>query len=166
MSTFAIDRSTSGPSFRGRASAPPPRLRSFETSRRIEDRQCGIMEAAFARNGGCVTGNVLARQLRHRTGQPFSMVEGWITERTIVSFAWNSQVLVPRFQFQPADMSPCTGTTEVVRELVDVFDDWELALWFAQPNAWLENAAPVDVIGHDQAAVHRAARADRYIARG
>ena len=54
----------------------------------------------------------------------------------------------------------------VVQELRDAFDDWDLALWFAESNAWLCGAAPVDVIGGDPVAVLHAARADRLIARG
>lgn len=166
MNTFAIDASAPAPVFPRIASRTPGRLWSFATSRRIEDRQYELMEAAFDRTGGCVTESALARQLRHRTGQPFSMVADWITNRTIISFPWGSHMRVPLFQFQQSDMIPCRGTTAVVQELIDVFDRWELALWFAQPNTWLEDAAPVDVIEYDQAAVHRAARADRYIARG
>jgi hypothetical protein len=70
------------------------------------------------------------------------------------------------FQFDMSNMSLRRGLPEVVEELSGVFDDWELASWFVQPNCWLHDAAPVDVIADDPAAVLRAARADRFIARG
>ena len=134
--------------------------------RRTEDRQFIMMEAAYLRTGGLVSGDEAARILRRHSSQPISQLARWIVERTIVSFYWNSRTLVPLFQFDRSDMSMRAGTSAVVRELHDVFDDWDLATWFAQPNSWLNDAVPVDVIEHDQPAVVDAARADRFIARG
>jgi hypothetical protein len=134
--------------------------------RRTEDRQFVMMESAYLRTGGLVSGDEVARILRRHSGQPISKLARWIVERSIVSFYWNSRTLVPLFQFDRTDMSMRAGTNAVVRELHDVFDDWDLATWFAQPNAWLNDAAPVDVIEEDQPAVVQAARADRYIALG
>ena len=159
----------------GRAMTPPlsfassrrdASVKSTRTFRRIEDRQFAMMEATFGRTGGLARDNVVAHQLRRHTGQPVSALAHWIVERTIVCLPWHSHMLVPMFQFNPDDMTLRPGAHEVLRELVDVFDDWELALWFARPNAWLHGATPVDKMVHDQLAVHRAARADRFIARG
>jgi len=151
-----------------RMTAAPASMRqqSSRPSRRIEDGQFKMMEAAFGRTGGCMPQEIVASHLRHRAVRPSTMFADWIAARAVVSFPWGSHRLVPLFQFHANDMSLSQGTADVVLELVDVFDDWNLALWFAQPNTWLENAAPIDVIEHDQTAVHAAARADRYIARG
>ena len=64
----------------------------------------------------------------------------------------------------PMSMRP--AVCEVVLELRDAYDDWELALWFAGSNEWLDHALPIEVIQRDAAAVVRAARIDRFIARG
>ena len=134
--------------------------------RRTEDRQFVMMEAAYLRTGGLVSGDEAARILRRHSSQPISQLAHWIVERSIVSFYWNSRTLVPLFQFDRSDMSMRAGASAVVRELHDVFDDWDLAMWFAQPNARLSDVAPVDIIEHDQRAVAEAARADRLVARG
>jgi hypothetical protein len=63
-------------------------------------------------------------------------------------------------------MSLRRETGQVVDELAGTLDDWELAAWFARPNSWLQNSAPVELIDVDQPAVLQAARADRFIARG
>lgn len=133
---------------------------------RIEDRQFLSMTQAFGRAGGLTSGDAVARLLRKRSDQPISMLARWIVERTIVSVEWQSQLLIPLFQFDQRDMSlrPCVA--QVVQELRSVFDDWELALWFTQPNIWLRDAAPVDVVQRETAAVLEAARTDRFIARG
>jgi hypothetical protein len=70
------------------------------------------------------------------------------------------------FQFDRADMSVHRDVAAILDELEGTFDDWELATWFALPNAWLKDRSPVDVLALDPNAVRHAARADRFIARG
>ncbi len=72
---------------------------------------------------------------------------------------------MPLFQFDLADMSLRPAAASVIGELSGAFDELDLAAWFAEPNAWLANAAPMDALESDPLAVLQAARADRYIAR-
>jgi hypothetical protein len=51
-------------------------------------------------------------------------------------------------------------------ELTDVFDDWELALWFSRGNSSLDGAAPADCLAIHPDDVWQAARTDRFIATG
>jgi hypothetical protein len=80
--------------------------------------------------------------VRKRSEQPVSIIARWIVERLAVSFEWQSQTMLPMFQFDLPGLTlrPCVA--EVVQELRDVFDGWDLALWFAESNAWLCGAAP------------------------
>jgi hypothetical protein len=133
---------------------------------RLEDRQFLVMQHAFHLTGGMVSGDEMARLLRRHSDQPISMLARWIVAREAVSFEWKSQTLLPLFQFDLSNMSLRPSVTAIVRELADVFDDLPLALWFAEPNAWLADSSPVDVVAVDPAAVLEAARADRFIARG
>lgn len=132
----------------------------------VESRQFLVMERAFAMRGGLVTGEELAGRMRTRHEQPISVLARWIVSRCVLSIAWRGQTLVPLFQFEPHDLSVRRSVGRVIVELRDVFDDWELALWFAQPNAWLGHASPLRMLDEDAAAVLQAARADRFIARG
>jgi hypothetical protein len=116
--------------------------------------------------GGLVSCDEAAMLLRRHCDQPISLLARWIVARKVVSVVWQSQTLIPLFQFEIADMSVRPGVSEVIAELTGAFDDHELATWFARPNCWLLNAAPVEVIDTDHPAVLQAARADRYIARG
>ena len=144
-----------------------PNFASEESiARREEVRQFGMMQVAFMRTGGLAMDDFVVDQIRRHASQPISVLAHWIVERIIVGFQWESRTLVPLFQFNPVDMTPWPGTCEIVRELIDVFDDWDLAVWFAQPNCWLGHESPVDAIKHNQPAVHQAARADRFITRG
>jgi hypothetical protein len=124
------------------------------------------MVDAYRRTGGLIGGTELALRLRPHSTQPLSLLARWIVMRRVVSYVWQSEILVPLFQFEPRDMSVRRDVSQVLDELADTFDDWELAAWFAQPNSWLQGAAPVALIGADQPAVLQAARADRFIARG
>jgi hypothetical protein len=98
--------------------------------------------------------------------QPISCLARMIVSRQVVSLASRSVVLLPIFQFDLATMSLRDGPHRALLELDGVFDDWELARWFVQPNDWLQDAAPIERIENDLTAVLQAARADRFIARG
>jgi hypothetical protein len=94
------------------------------------------------------------------------MLARWIVSREVVHFEWRSRTLLPLFQFELSTMRLGPEVTAIVRELEDVFDDWTMALWFAKPNTWLDDAAPAEVIYRDSRAVMNAARTDRFVARG
>lgn len=55
---------------------------------------------------------------------------------------------------------------QILAEFAGVFDDWEIAEWFAAPNLWLADAPPAEMLCRDPEAVVGAARADRFIAVG
>src|SRR5205085_220740 len=119
---------------------------SAGASRWPEQRRFRVLERAFRKTGGIVCGDDLASLLRGRWEQPLSKVARWIVGRHAVSFTWRSAILLPMFQFDPPSLALRPSVADVVEELRDVFDDWDLASWFAEPNAWLGDAAPVDLI--------------------
>jgi len=147
---------------------PLARLRApAQPSWRSEgDARAGEVFAAFARTGGLASCGEVTGMLRRRTSQPVSMLGRWIVDHRVVSFAWRGELVLPMFQFDPADMGVSPAVGAVLDELDGTFDDWDLATWFALPNAWLGDVAPVDAIDRDPDAVRHAARADRFIARG
>jgi len=144
---------------RGRAAAA-------DTFRRLEDRQFPEMGRAFEGQGGWVGGDEMARRMRRHWEQPISVLARWIVERRIVNIAWHSQILIPAFQFSSDDMRIRPVVSAALAELRDVFDDWEIAMWFAQPNAWLHEQRPTDLAARGDVIVIGAARTDRFIARG
>jgi hypothetical protein len=133
---------------------------------RVEDREFMTMGRVFGEHGGMVTADELVQSMRTNLPQPLSIVGRWIADRAALQFTWRSQTWFPCFQFVGNSMSIRPAVSEVVLELRDAYDDWELALWFAGSNEWLDHASPIEVIQRDAAAVVRAARIDRFIARG
>lgn len=135
--------------------------------RRLENRQFVDMERAFRlQDGLAASGHVLNLLRREGSDQPISRLARWIVAREVVNFIWQSDRMIPLFQFELSTMTLRPHVTAVARELRDVFDDWHLALWFSLPNAWLDDCKPVDIVNVDASAVFEAARADRFVACG
>ena len=129
-------------------------------------RNFGTMEAAYRRSGGIASDGDVVLMLRQCSDQPLSRLARWIVARDVVSFNCHGTTWLPLFQFDGAALSVLPTVTAVIQELADVFDDWELAAWFALPNTWLQGRTPVDALIGRPSAVREAARADPFIARG
>jgi hypothetical protein len=121
---------------------------------------------AFDASGGVLAADALAQLMQGAVAQPISRLARWIVAREIVTVPGDGGTLVPLFQFGPGLASPQPGLLPVLAELRDVFDDRELAAWFAAPNGSLGGRRPADVLATDPHAVHETARLDRYVARG
>lgn len=83
-----------------------------------------------------------------------------------IRFEWSSWVWLPLFQFEPDTFSLRPESQRVVAELAPYFDGWRLALWFAEPNVWLDNRCPVHLLETNPTYVRDAARADRFVVSG
>lgn len=134
--------------------------------RRFEDRELDVMTRVFTRTGGLVCADDIARLLRRHDHQPLSLLARWIVTRELVSVSANEQIFIPLFQFDLSSMTLPATLSAVLRELTPAFGEWDLALWFASPNAWLSNRAPAEVLWTDAALLLEAARADRFVAMG
>jgi hypothetical protein len=140
--------------------ATKPADRTREGSR---DSQFAEMLRAFRRSGG------LAREFDVLDRIEACNSQRWRPDRlggTLVSFEWERNLWLPWFQFDPADMSLRPGPASVIAELSGVFDGWRMAMWFAEPNLWIGDARPIDLIDECVASVLGASRSDRFIADG
>lgn len=130
-------------------------LRSFES-----------MIAAFEASGGTARADDFALMLQKRQKGDFVSVAKRIVSRDIFSFEWQNDFWIPMFQFNPEDLCIKQEARRVVHELTAVLDNWTLALWFTEPNAWLKGRRPVEMIERHYSQVLGAARADRFVATG
>lgn len=122
--------------------------------------------AAFRTTGGTVRGDDLGRLMEdHRLGDFLSLAR-LIVSRQVFAFEWRDTFWIPMFQFDQRDLSVKKGSRQVLAELASVFDGWTLAAWFAQPNSWLKDRLPVDLLDSHPGSVLAAARVDRFIATG
>ncbi|SEL50849.1 hypothetical protein SAMN05216359_11085 [Roseateles sp. YR242] len=120
---------------------------------------------AFRATGGLARDREVVRLGGDQGGRCLEQLMRARLEGRLIQFDWSGLVWMPLFQFD-ADMRPNPDVQSVVGELVPVFDGWELAQWFAQPNGWLDLLRPLDLVFQNTHRVIEAARADRFIAAG
>lgn len=154
------------PAVAGRFAPPAERAAVPALLQSVRASQYRAMEAAFRATGGVASSDELVFRLRRHASQPISRLARWIVDRHVIGFEWQGHTLLPLFQFEPDTLTPRAGVTTLIRELVPALSDWEIAVWFAQPNVWLDGQAPADVVLRDVSAVFNAALAERYLARG
>lgn len=124
------------------------------------------MLAAFRDTGGTARADDLARLLQDRPHGGYVSLARLLAHGKVFSFEWRGSRWVPMFQFDLNDLSVRPGLQNVLAELSGEFDDWSLAAWFAEPNSWLDDQRPVDLLATELRSVVEAARADRFIAAG
>jgi hypothetical protein len=124
------------------------------------------MQRAFLPTGGIVSGDCFSGLLRHHLDQPISTLARWIVGRQVISFEEQGQIWLPMFQFEPASLRVRCAVRCVIEELRGVFDEWELAQWFAYPNSLLDGQLPANAVAGNEHGVLEAARIDRFIAAG
>lgn len=135
-----------------------------EFQRRVD--QYAQMQQVYVRTGGLVESGPFVQMLRPGVSQPLSMLAKRLVHRALVHFQWNGRTLIPMFQVCADGIAMRPYLAETLHELVDVFDDWEVAHWFSQPNCLLSGVEPAVAIQEHAEAVFLAARADRFIAKG
>ncbi len=144
----------------------PPAVTGY-TSRLAQERQQNnqfvTLLNAFRRSGGLARAEEVAARFKRQGISDMSPLAGWIVKRQVISVEWQSKIWLPLFQFNPQGMSLRTGLGSVLSELVTLYDDWDLAAWFAQPNPWLSDALPADALAIVPAQVLNAARAERTV---
>jgi hypothetical protein len=116
-------------------------------------------------HGGLGRGDEVAERFVD-CGHDLSLLARWIVERRVLCVEWRSELWLPWCQFQPGTMTLKPAVQGVLAELGKVFDAWQLSRWFAEPNAWLGDRAPMALIDSAPDEVLGAARADRFVALG
>lgn len=94
----------------------------------------------------------------YKTKNPSEQFSRWLEAGKVFAVETAGKRLLPAFQFDPV-----TGQLRSeVAELLKIFEGhrsgWEIALWMASPNGWLDAAAPLDLWPGSAAGVLAAAR--------
>ena len=120
---------------------------------------------AYHASGGVAPGDDLGRLLDDWQCGDFVSLARLVASGEIFSFRWHGKNRC-RCSSSISVIYRAGRGEQVSAELKSVFDDWSLAVWFVQPNSWLQAQRPLDLLDSDLPAVLQAARADRYIAAG
>ncbi len=144
---------------------PSPACALRATWNERQERRFDRLRGALARHGGFAPADSVSELLRAHWDQPMSRVARWIAHREVVSVTWRAQVWLPLFQFERPSLDIVPAVGALVRELRPVYDDWELAEWFAGPHGALAGRAPAAEVLRNPCAVREAARLDRFVNR-
>lgn len=145
---------------------PTPSDAALEAAWRTDHlRRFTTLRDALARQGGCLPADDVCGLLRAHWDQPLSRVARWIAGRDVVSVPWRAQFWIPMFQFERPSLDVRPAACDVIQALRPVYDDWELAEWFARPHELLAGRCPASRLACDPGAVREAARRDRFINR-
>jgi len=146
-------------------SSPEPSSGSSDADRHEQQQQRNTrfvnLLNAFRDSGGLARANEVATQFERRSGQGTQVLGDWLVRRQAIGFEWHSRLWLPLFQFNRGDLSLRPGLTETLAELVGVYNEWDLASWFAKPNPWLSEGLPADGLADSAPQVLWAARAER-----
>jgi hypothetical protein len=147
--------------------APAPTTRRGPSSLAVgSDRDFVSMLGAYRRSGGLARADEVVSLLDAHCGLGVATLARWIVEGRLVCFEWDAQTWLPWFQFKHLDRLPDPAVGAACAELAGAYDEWELAQWFARPNALLAGCAPTDRLADDPDAVLQVARADRFVVKG
>lgn len=137
-----------------------PRFTPFDGDAEFAD-----MRAAYQARGGFARGDDLARLLGDRGRGDVASLARLIVGREVFGFEWRHTLWIPMFQFT-ARLMLKPGLAAVLAELASEYDGQRLAAWFVEPNGWLDEALPIDLLDSNPGEVLQAARADRFVATG
>ena len=150
-----------------RAPMPPaaPGGSSRAAADAADEAEFAAMRSAYRAAGGFAGGDDLARLLQDCGRGSFSTLARRIVAGEVFGFEWRHTFWIPMFQFTDGlEVKP--GLKAVLAELASEYDGRRLADWFVEPNGWLEERRPIDVIDESPDDVLQAARADRFVATG
>lgn len=144
---------------------PIPSAQSYASRmalERVRNNQFVTLLNAFRHSGGLARAQEVAARFKRQGVGDISPLAAWLVKREVVSIEWQSKLWLPLFQFHPVGMTLRAGLSNVLAELVGVYNDWEMASWFAQPNPWLADNTPADSLAVTADQVLEAARAERF----
>lgn len=137
------------------------------TARQWEaNRQFIAMLNGYRQSGGLAQAGEVASMCNQSGACPLSLLADGVIKRDLISVDWQARIWIPLFQFNRPEMSMREGLRNVLAELVVVYNAWDVALWFSQPNPWLADNTPADTLANSAQDVLHAARAERFVATG
>lgn len=125
----------------------------------LQARRNAQARSALLGEFGALRSQEVADLAGSRASNRAALATRWRAERRVVAVPIGDQLLYPGFQFD-AEGRPNPTVSRALAWLGSdpLASDWQTALWFATPTAWLGGRRPVDLLDGDPEAVVEAAR--------
>jgi hypothetical protein len=120
-------------------------------------RNAAARERFLAEHGAFEVGEAV-RLAHYKTRNPSEQVGRWRREGRVFTLDYAGRSLLPAFQFSRESGQ----LLEATRSLLAIFEGrrrgWEIALWMAAPNGWLDGRTPLELWPEEADRVFEAAR--------
>jgi hypothetical protein len=113
-------------------------------------------QARFIESVTCYSAEEVAALAGHEATNRSATATRWKAQRAIFGVRRLGRDRYPAFQFQDGRPRKIIGKT--LHALPEGMSPWQVALWFANPNGWLDGSAPMDRLGDETALLAAAAR--------
>lgn len=116
----------------------------------IESDNAGA-QAAFLERCPILTAEAVAAGAAHASTNRSATASRWKKARRIFGVRVSGREAYPAFQFQEGRPRPVIGN--ILAALPEEMTGWQTALWFCNPNGWLDGQIPLEKLGHQSAVV-------------
>lgn len=130
------------------------------------DHEFVAMLDAYRSTGGILRGDSLLDRFGLDDFSALQRLGRDIASRKLLSFCWSGCIWLPAFQLDVSLLKPRAEVGQVLKELGDIWDGWEIARWFIRADAFLGGASPLAVLYDRPDDVRDAARASRFVYKG
>jgi hypothetical protein len=118
---------------------------------------------AFRATGGTAPVDIVGRLLEERLLEENKVCNAVSLSKLIhtgqaFGFEWRDSLWIPMFQFRANNLALKASAQGVRAELPPLWSGWNVAAWFAAPNARLDGRNPADRLDADPEAVLHAAQ--------
>ena len=104
-------------------------------------RDNAALRADYIRQTPCYTATeIRSYQVGNLPKNPSDPAARWKREKRLFAVPYGNTDLFPAFQFQEG--SPHPAVKKILNALPEGMSAWQIALWFASGNGWLDGAAP------------------------
>lgn len=145
----------------GHAARPDGVIRRVGNGRR--NAQFVDMMMAFRGHGGMLRSPEVGDSTGSRRRRVDAPCEQAPAAPQLICFDWDASSWVPMFQFEPDTSRVRARVRCVVERLPGAFSHWDVSVWFATPNRWLNLQRPVALVAGECDRVCAAAGLTRVI---
>ena len=124
----------------------------------LQARRNALARESFLARHGVFEVQEAVASAGYKTRNPAEQFSRWLAAGKVFAVETAGRRVLPAFQFDPISGQLRFEVVELLQIFKGYRSGWEIALWMASPNGWLDAASPIDRWPRDAARVLAAAR--------